>query len=207
MKYKEFLMLQLFADGGETDPPSKDQEGGGSKDSDPEAKDQKKTETKPGAKYTDEDVKEILNSKFDEWIRERQKKEDEAKRLENMTAKEKEELENEELRKKVDDLLKKEALSNMSKVARNMLSEKGINISDDLLLMMVVDDADKTKAAVESFANMFQDEVKKAVANALKGEPPKKGDPSGITKEQIMKVENRAERQRLIRENMHLFNK
>ena len=153
----------LFRSGGETDPQSKDQEGGGSKDSDPETKDQKKTETKPGAKYTDEDVKEILNSKFDEWIRERQKKEDEAKRLENMTAKEKEELENEELRKKVDDLLKKEALSNMSKVARNMLSEKGINISDDLLLMMVVDDADKTKAAVESFANMFQDEDRKSV--------------------------------------------
>lgn len=39
----------------------------------------------------------------------------------------------------------------------------------------------------------------------LRGAPPKRGDASGITREQILAVKNRAERQRLINENMDLF--
>lgn len=200
MKYREFLTLQLFAEPGNNppnDPATNDPAPNDPTPNDPEPR--------PGAKYTDEDVKELINQKFSEWAKEQQKKSDEAERLKNMTAQEKEAHEKEELEKKVDELLKKEALSNMSKAARGMLSEKGINISEDLLLMMVTDDADKTKSAVESFITMFQAEVKKAVADALKGETPKGGGVSKITKEQIMKVTNRAERQRLIKENMHLF--
>ena len=95
--------------------------------------------------------------------------------------------------------------SDLSKQARSMLSEKGINISDDLLVMLVSTDADKTKSSVDSFITLFQSAVKTAVTEALKGGTPKTGGASGITKDQIMAVKNRAERQKLIKENMHLF--
>ena len=122
-----------------------------------------------------------------------------------MNAQERAEHERAELEKKVNELLKKEELANMSKQARSMLSEKGINISDDLLAMLVSTDADKTKSSVDSFITLFQSAVKTAVTEALKGGTPKTGGASGITKDQIMAVKNRAERQKLIKENMHLF--
>ena len=50
--------------------------------------------------------------------------------------------------------------------------------------------------------------VKWAVKDALKGNPPKKtSEPASITKEQIMKVKDPLERQKLINEHMDLFQK
>ena len=51
-----------------------------------------------------------------------------------------------------------------------------------------------------------QNAVQAAVKEALKGNPPKVGTKKGgLTREQILKVENRVERQRLINENLDLF--
>ena len=87
-----------------------------------------------------------------------------------------------------------------------MFAEKNINISDELLAMIVSDDADITKKNVESFVSLFSAEVKKAVTEALRGEPPKTGsNASSITREQILSVKDRTERQKLIQENMELF--
>jgi len=102
-------------------------------------------------------------------------------------------------------LMKQQSLTEMTKTARTMLADKEINVSDDLLSMLVSEDADKTKSTIDSFVGLFQAAVKRAVANALKGNIPKTGAPSGVTKEQIMAVKDRSERQRLIRENMELF--
>ena len=96
-------------------------------------------------------------------------------------------------------------MSKMAATERNMLKEKGISVGDDLISLMISDDADTTKKSVDTFIEAFQDAVNRAVKDALKGEPPKAGGASKLTREQIMKVENRAERQRLIRENMDLF--
>lgn len=161
--------------------------------------------SKTAAKYTDEDVDKMFDRKFAELMKKHQKEMDEARRLAEMNAQEKAEYENNKLKEQVQELMKKEARSEMSKAARAMLSEKGINANDDLLSTLISDDADKTKKAVENFISLFQEAVNKAVKDALKGEPPKTGTTSGLTKEQIMKVTNRAERQRLIRENMNLF--
>lgn len=161
--------------------------------------------SKTAAKYTDEDVDKMFDRKFAELMKKHQKEMDEARRLAEMNAQEKAEYENNKLKEQVQELMKKEARSEMSKAARAMLSEKGINANDDLLSTLISDDADKTKKSVENFITLFQEAVNKAVKDALKGEPPKTGTTSGLTKEQIMKVANRAERQRLIRENINLF--
>ena len=65
---------------------------------------------------------------------------------------------------------------------------------------------DRTKTAVESFAKLFKDAVNESVKNSLKGPAPKTGT-SGttVTKEQIMAIKNPSERQRMIAENITLF--
>ena len=94
----------------------------------------------------------------------------------------------------------------MTKTARKMLLDSGISVPDDVLSMLVNTDAEETKRAVDGFAKAFKDAVESAVKERLKGNPPKKGSGAKITKEQIFKISNPAERQKMIAENMDLFN-
>ena len=148
--------LQLFADGDGEDGKDPDD-----KDDDPEEK-----------KYTDEEVDALIERKFAEWQKKHEKQQaklDEAERLKNMTDQERKDHEMEELRKQVSALQKKETMSKMSSTARSMLSAKGITVGDDLVGMLISEDADATKSAVDSFITAFQDAVTKAVKDALKG--------------------------------------
>lgn len=211
MKKRLFMALQMFAeDPAGTDPAGTDPTGG----QDPAGADPKATEPKnePEKKYTDEDVDRIINQKFaqkfSEWEKKQSKAKDEAEKLAGMNAEQKEKYENEQLKKQVQDLLRKDALGKMATVARGMLGEKNISVSDDLIEMLISDDAEKTKSSVDSFITAFQSAVEKAVKDALKGNPPKKtSEPASITKEQIMKVKDPLERQKLINEHMDLFQK
>ena len=206
MKNKEFRLLQLFAedpaDGQDGELPkgqengSKDQKG---KD-DPEQPAPKST-----AKYSDEDFDRMFNQKFAKMMAKHEKEMAEATRLAEMNAQERAEHENKKLQEQVQELMRKEAIAEMSKSARAMLREKNISIGDNLLGVLISEDADQTKKSVEEFISLFQEAVNKAVKDALKGEPPKAGGASKLTKEQILAVKDRTERQRLIQENMHLF--
>ena len=199
--------LQLFAgDGTGGEPGGNEDPAGGDGEDNPEGNEDDDPDNEK--KYTDEEVDALIERKFAEWQKKHEKqqaKQDEAERLKNMSDQERKDHEMEELRKQVNALQKKETMSKMSSTARSMLSAKGITVGDDLVGMLISEDADATKSAVDSFITAFQDAVSKAVKEALKGEAPKKGGSSKLTKEQIMKVANRTERQRLIQENMHLF--
>ena len=199
--------LQLFTEGdvgsaSESDGETSDDEEGDNSDGD-DSKDKG-----GGKKYTDEEVNALIERKFAEWqkkLEKQQSKQDEADKLKNMSDQERKDHEMEDLRKQVKDLQKKETMAKMSTTARTMLSAKGITVDDNLVSMLISEDADETKSAVDAFIAAFQDAVSKAVKDALKGEAPRKGGSSKLTKDQIMKVKDRAERQRLIQENMHLF--
>lgn len=207
MKKRLFMALQMFAeDPAGTDPAGKDPTGGQDPEvADPAGKDPK---NEPEKKYTDEDVNRIIDRKFAEWEKKQSKAKSEAEKLAGMNAEQKEKYENEQLKKQVEELLRKDALGKMATVARGMLGEKNISVSDDLIEMLISDDAEKTKSSVDSFINAFQAAVEKAVKDALKGNPPKKtSEPASITKEQIMKVKDPLERQKLIAEHMDLFQK
>ena len=130
----------------------------------------------------------------------------EAEKLSQMTAEEKERYRADKLQKELDDLKRQNALTEMAKTARKMLADEEINIPDELLDHLVSETAEDTKAAVTSFVTLYKNAVQAAVKEALKGNPPKVGTKKGgLTREQILKVENRAERQRLINENLDLF--
>lgn len=186
------MLLQLFAEeggeGGEGGTPAPQQ-----------------NEQKPAAKYTDADLDRIISKKFAEWKQSEEKKVTEAERLAKMSAEEKANEHVKSLEQRVLEFEQREAKNEMMRQARAILSEHNINASDAILANLVADDADTTKAAVESFAKEFEAAVENAVKAKLKSETPRTGSPSGLTREQIMNIQNRSERQRLIKENMHLF--
>lgn len=201
MKTDLLFNLQLFADdtepetGTDTENPTEDKE--------------QSTEPKgvkaPEAKYTDEDVDKILNRKFAEWEKRQQKMTSEAERLGKMTAEEQANERIKALEDKLAEAERKEAKAAMTKEARAILHAANINVSDELLANLVSSDAESTQASVKSFISLFKAEVEKGIKEAYKGETPKKGGTSSLTAEQIMKITNRSERQRLINENIHLF--
>ena len=130
---KHLLDLQLFADDG---ADGSFQEPANPTTETKEAE-EKENEPKPEKKYSDDDVDKILNKKFAEWEKKKQKEVDEAKKLADMNAKEKAEYERDKLQKELDALREKDSLSEMTKTARKMLSDEGVSVSDDVLSMIV----------------------------------------------------------------------
>lgn len=132
----------------------------------------------------------------------------EAEKLSQMTAEQKEKYRADKAEKELADLKRQIILGEMAGTARRMLTDEQITLPDEIIMNLVSDDAEKTKEAVEGFAKAFKEAVNAAVKDALRGEPPKAGTGAkSITRADIMNVKNRAERQRLINENMDLFQK
>lgn len=196
------MNLQLFAEEEETEEIV---------NKDTEKEDEKKLDTKEkqkedDKKYSDEDLDRIINEKFAKWQEKKEKEINEAKKLADMNAQQKAEYERDQLQRELDELRKANTLNEMISTARNMLKERNVSIDDELLSTLVTDDAEKTKENVESFANMFEEAVEKAVLEKIKNPNEKRGTTSGITKEEIMKIKDRGLRQQKIKENIHLFN-
>lgn len=210
-------MKQLFDDPGDggaggTDNGTKDtgSSGGGSDGGDTgkdkgtdggDGKDQGADEKK----YSDADIDKIISRKFAKWQKDQEKAVSEAKKLASMSEQEKAEHERDELQKELDALKKANALAEMGKQARKMLSDDGINAPDDLVDMIITDDAETTKANVQQFSKLFKGAVQAAVKEALKGKAPGTGSSGSMTKEQIMKIADPIARQQKIKENIGLF--
>lgn len=203
---KKRLYLQLFAEPAPAD--LKIQEPGPDDPADPKPVESKPVEHKAQPKYTDEDVDRLIGQKFAEWQKKKDKELNEAKKLAEMSEAEKQKFSNEKLQKQLDELMQEKTLSDMSRQARTILTEKDISISDELLSVMVTTDAEQTKKAVDSFSELFHDAVKKAVGKALKGGTPKGSTSSKTTmkKEDILKIRDPELRQQKILENRELFN-
>lgn len=195
-------LKQLFADEGtETEKPQ-EEPGNAS----PQAGQSADEQAKPEAKYTDADIDRIINAKFAEWQKKKDKEITEAQKLAAMNATQKAEYERDQLQKQLDELKKANARSEMAKTARQRLAEEKIAVSDDLLNTLITDDADTTKANIDSFAKMFNSAVQEAVKTALKGNVPQVGEVSdNVTKASIMAIQDRATRQKMIAEHMDLF--
>ena len=166
------------------------------------------SQSKPEAKYTDEDVNKLLNQKFAEWQKKKEKEVGEAQKLATMNATQKAEYERDQIKKELEEYKKQASLAEMSKTARKMLSDDGITISDELLAMLVTTNADDTKNAVDGFSKAFKEAVESAVKERLKGQTPRKGSGGTVamTKEQIMAIKDPELRQKKMLENKTLFN-
>lgn len=182
--------LQLFADETSNENEST------------ETKDTQSTEGQDNQK----DLDAILDKRFARWKADQEKEKAEAKRLADMNAQERAEAERDKVQKELDELKAKNAIAEMTNEARKMCTEHNINVGDDLLSVLVNQDADKTKKAVDAFVKMFEQEVEKAVKEKLKGNGPKRGGSNkGVTRESILNITDPMERQRMIAENMDLF--
>lgn len=199
---KRFFDLQMFADdgdGGGDDPKGGDGAGadnGGEPGTEPKGSE---------PKYTDADLDRIINQKFAAWQKQQDKKVSEAERLSKMTAEEKANERIKQLEERLAAADKEKAVAAMIKQARAILAEKNINVNDELLANLVADDADATKANCENFISLFTAAVEKAVKEKVKGDTPKTGTSTGLTKEQILAIPNRAERQKMMKEHKDLF--
>lgn len=181
MKFKEFMMLQLFADdpgsGGEggPEPDGKPGEPGGTDPDEDDPDDGEEDDPEPEKTYTVEEVNNLIKRKKAEWEKQRKKDEDEAKKFSKMNAQEKAEYKQQQLEKRIQELEDEKTLSGMRDEARKQLSEKGINISDELLAFMVSKDAKETKEAVDSFAELFNAAVNEVVKSKARQSTPKEG--------------------------------
>lgn len=207
MEFKNYLR-QIFAEDGGNDGnddkgakggnPGADDKGGNNGKAEPDSKDTKK--------YSDADVDEIINKKFAKWQKEQEKKISEAEKLAGMNAQEKAEHERDILQKELDELKRANSIAEMEKTARTMLHDDGVNVPDEVVSSLIAEDADNTKAKVEAFSKAFKEAVQDAVKEALKGKAPSNGKGgSTLTKADILKITNRAERQKAIAEHIDLF--
>lgn len=207
-------LLQAFDDpeGGEGNKGGSDDGGQKSgKSTDNGAKDGKSKDSGADGKgadekkYSDADLDKIINQKFAKWQKDQEKAVSEAKKLASMTEQEKAEHERDEIKKELEALKKANNMAEMGKQARKMLNEDGINIPDDLVNLIIAEDAETTKDTVQQFSKLFKAAVQDAVKEALKGKIPGTGSSGTITKEQIMKIKDRTERQRMIQKHRDLF--
>lgn len=194
--------FHIFDDGGDgagADAGGKDGDDGGDDGKGADGKDEKK--------YTDAEVNALLDKKFAAWQKRQQKAVDEAKKLEQMSAEEKNAAKLAEMQKRLDEMEQKEARGKMAASARKLLQGEGIVVDDVIVSALIREDAEKTKQAVDAFTQSF----KKAVQDAAKitfsrKEKPKTGASGKLTtREDIMKIQDRAARQKAIRQHPELF--
>lgn len=157
-------------------------------------------------KYTDEDVDQIINSKFKKWKLEQEKKISEAQKLAQMDEAEKAEYERKQLEEELKKLRSEKTKSEMISVSRKMLQENNVSISDDLISSIITEDADKTKENINAFIENFNAAVEKEVNERLKSTPPKRmSNNKTLSKKDIFDVKDAVERRKLIAANMELF--
>lgn len=168
-------------------------------------KDEPKAEEKPQLKYSEEDLDRIISKRYARWKEQEEKRIDEAKKLEQMNADEKREYTISQLQEQLQEYKKRETLHEMAKVARSMLQEKNISLTDSMLSTLLHDQAEKTKENVQEFIELYEQSVNDEVNKRLKGQTPKTGSNPTITKDDIQKIEDPVERREMIGKYLSLF--
>lgn len=86
-----------------------------------------------------------------------------------------------------------------------LLVEEGL--PQEFLGHVLAPTAEEVKAKISDLRNVFDKEVEKRVNERLVQSTPRRGAINGLTKEDIMAIENDDERQQAIAENIQLFRK
>ncbi|MCO4455176.1 phage capsid protein [Staphylococcus aureus] len=200
------FILQFFAD----QPDDPDEPGGDGKKGNPD-----KEENDEGTEITftpeqQKKVDEILErrvahekKKADEYAKE---KAEEAAKLAKMNKDQKAEYEREKLEAELKQLRAEKALNEMRSEARVMFKDKDIDVSDELLDIVVSDSAETTKNNVDNLTKILDEMVQKKVQETLRQNSPKSFSKSGLSRDEILAIKDDSERQNAIAQNMHLFN-
>lgn len=134
----------------------------------------------------------------------------EAERLKSMTEAERQAERLKALEAEVTTLKGEKARGAMASQVRGMLSQAGVSGYDDAIVdsLVVADDADATKARVDTFVKSYKAAVNAGILAVTAGRTPKArggAKAPSMTKEDIMKIEDPIERQRAIKNNITLF--
>lgn len=177
MKSRMFRMLQLFAE--ETVDHTAELDA--VKDSvNPENTSDDSGEEK---KYTDKDVDAIVNKRFAKWKTEQEQAvksaKEEAEKLAKMNAEQKQNYEIEKLQKENEKLKQEAAKVEISRSATGILTEKGIEATQDVLDFVVGNDADDTNAKIDKLVKIVESQLKKAEIARATGTTPKTMTNSG----------------------------
>ncbi len=158
-------------------------------------------------KFTQKQLDKIVQDRVNRLEQDKQDAIDEAKKLAKMNADEKREYEFEKLQEENKRLLAEQNRYSLGKEATKILAESNIVATDEILEFVVREDADKTSAAVKAFSDLVDKVSDERMKEKLKGKSPKKqtSQQSTMTKTEIMKVQDTGQRQKLIKENIHLF--
>ena len=93
------------------------------------------------------------------------------------------------------------------KQTKQVFEESDIQVSDDVLDMVVVNDNKKTVANVQAITNFIEKIKEDTRKELLAGKTPRTtGVKTKMTKEQIRSIKDTAERQKAMRDNWALFN-
>lgn len=157
--------------------------------------------------FTQSELEEIIKQRLARAEKDKQEAIKEAEKLAKMNAEQKREYELEKTQRENEELKAKLNRFELGKEATSMLSEHGIVANDEILDFVVREDAEQTKTAVEAFSKLVKDLTEQLVREKLKGNSPTKQTTQTATmsKEEIMSIRDTEKRQRLIKENIHLF--
>lgn len=202
--------LQLFADGeGDDGSNGGDNDNDGADGNNSNGKVFTQEQVDALLKKRDEDFDKKFNQKFAEMQKKHQSELDEAEKLAKMSAEDKAKKEVADLKKEMEALKTANAKAEMMKTARSILADKKVAIADDLLETLVTTEAESTKKNVEQFAEAFTEAVQTEVKKVLAGKTPDGADKgkngTKITKEEIMKISDYKERQKMMEEHIDLF--
>lgn len=179
---------------------------GANKDATATTQTEPKQDNKQQPKYTDADVDEIVSKRLAKWEKQQAAKVEEAAKLAEMNAQQKAEYERDKVQKELDEYKRRDTVNAMVAESRRQLSEQGIAVSDDILVRLVGETAEETKASVDAFSTAFTAAVEDAVKKQLAGKAPAAGVATKtITKEEILAIKNPITRQAAIRDNIGLF--
>lgn len=179
---------------------------GANKDAATTQTESKQDDNKQQPKYTDADVDEIVSKRLAKWEKQQAAKVEEAAKLAEMNAQQKAEYERDKVQKELDEYKRRDTVNAMVAESRRQLSEQGIAVSDDILVRLVGETAEETKASVDAFSTAFTAAVEDAVKKQLAGKAPAAGVATKtMTKEEILAIKDPIARQAAIRDNIGLF--
>ncbi|KAA9380211.1 DUF4355 domain-containing protein [Staphylococcus epidermidis] len=170
---------------------------------------QEKQDT-PEKVYSEEEFNQRLNSELQRRLKQKEDEKaeavKEAQKLAKMNKDQQLQYENEKLTKQLEEYKVRDAKSQMKAEARLMLNKEGIDVTEEPLLdMLVTSNAEDTKKNVETFSNLLNKMVQSNVEKALRQNSPVNTQTNGMTKEDILAIEDDVQRQNEIAKNINLF--
>lgn len=159
--------------------------------------------------FTRAEIGKMLAAERTKWEAEQatalEQAKSEGERLAKLT---KDERAKEEEAKRIADLEKREqdiAEREMKLATQSLLADEGL--PQEFLDHVLAPTAEEVQAKITALRTVFDIEVEKRVNERLVQSAPRRGTTTGITKEQIMAIEDTAKRQAAIAENINLFRK